>query len=85
MKRLILFVMVGILTVAGLATGAFLYLFPHLPAERTDTLGIAEVIETSARERDNLACIEAVDRVVMDIRDRLRRGQRIEENIAWPH
>ena len=44
MKRLILFVMVGILTVAGLATGAFLYLFPHLPAERTDTLGIAEVI-----------------------------------------
>lgn len=47
--------------------------------------GIAEVIETSARERDNLACIEAVDRVVMDIRDRLRRGQRIEENIAWPH
>lgn len=47
--------------------------------------GIAEIIETSQRERDNLARIEAVDRVVMDIRDRLRRGQRIEEEIAWPH
>ena len=47
--------------------------------------GIAEVIETSVRERDNLARIEAVDQVVMDIRDRLRRGQRIEEEIAWPH
>lgn len=46
--------------------------------------GIAEIIETSARERYNLARIEAVDRVVMDIRDRLRRGQRIEEDIAWP-
>lgn len=44
MKRLMLFVMVGILTVAGLVTGAFLYLFPHLPADQTDTLGIAEVI-----------------------------------------
>ena len=47
--------------------------------------GIAEVIETSPRERYNLARIEAVDQVVMDIRDRLRRGQRIEEDIAWPH
>ena len=47
--------------------------------------GIAEIIETSQRERDNLARIEAVDQVVMDIRDRLRRGQRIEEEIAWPH
>lgn len=44
MKRLILFVMIGLLTVAGVATGAFLYLFPHLPADKTDTLGIAEVI-----------------------------------------
>ena len=47
--------------------------------------GIAEIIETSQRERDNLARIEAFDQVVMDIRDRLRRGQRIEEEIAWPH
>ncbi|SCM72888.1 Acid tolerance and virulence protein [uncultured Pleomorphomonas sp.] len=44
MKRLILFVMAGVLTAAGIATGAFLYLFPHLPVDRTDTLGIAEVI-----------------------------------------
>lgn len=44
MKRLILFVMVGVLTLAGVAAGAFLYLFPHLPIDKTDTLGIAEVI-----------------------------------------
>ncbi|MCM5552607.1 AcvB/VirJ family lysyl-phosphatidylglycerol hydrolase [Pleomorphomonas sp. NRK KF1] len=44
MKRLILFVMVGLLSVAGLSTGAFLYLFPHLPPEQTDTLAISEVI-----------------------------------------
>ncbi len=48
MKRLIPFVMVGVLAVAGIATGAFLYLFPHLPVEKTDTLGIAEVIAPRA-------------------------------------
>ncbi len=44
MKRLILFVMVGVLLIAGATTSAFRYLFPHLPIEKTDTLGIAEVI-----------------------------------------
>lgn len=44
MKRLILFVMAGLLMAAGAATSAFLYLFPHLPIDKTDTLGIAEVI-----------------------------------------
>lgn len=44
MKRLILFVLAGVLLIAGTATGAFLYLFPHLPVDKTDTLGIAEVI-----------------------------------------
>lgn len=46
--------------------------------------GIAEVIETSARERHNLERIEVVDGMLMDIRDRLRRGLRIEECISWP-
>jgi ABC-type lipoprotein export system ATPase subunit len=46
--------------------------------------GIAEVLATSERELANLTRIEAVDALVMDIRDRLRRGQRIEEDIAWP-
>jgi len=46
--------------------------------------GIAEVIETTDLERRNLERIEAVDSMVMDIRDRLRRGLRIEENIQWP-
>ncbi len=44
MKRLILFVMVGLLSVTGLVTGAFLHLFPRLPPEKTDTLAISEVI-----------------------------------------
>ncbi|MBS1182421.1 MAG: bacterial virulence protein VirJ [Proteobacteria bacterium] len=48
MKRLIVFVMVGVLLVAGMVTGAFLYLFPHLPIDKTDTLGIAEVIAPRA-------------------------------------
>lgn len=46
--------------------------------------GIAEVIRTSERERHNRERIEAMDAVVMNIRDRLRQGLRIEEDIAWP-
>lgn len=46
--------------------------------------GIAEVLETSAAERRNLERIEALDALVMDVRDRLRRGLRIEEDIRWP-
>ncbi|MBB3103175.1 ATP-binding cassette domain-containing protein [Azomonas macrocytogenes] len=47
--------------------------------------GIAEVIETSERERQNLRHIERIDATLMDIRERLRGGQRIEEDIAWPN
>jgi ABC-type lipoprotein export system ATPase subunit len=46
--------------------------------------GIAQVIETSDRERANLGQIEAMDAAVMLIRDRLRSGQRIEEDLRWP-
>lgn len=46
--------------------------------------GIAEVLATSERERHNLARIEALDVTLMDIRDRLRRGLRIEEKMSWP-
>jgi len=46
--------------------------------------GIVEILATSANERRNLQRIEAVDAALTDIRDRLRRGLRIEENIAWP-
>jgi hypothetical protein len=41
--------------------------------------GITEVLATSAPERANLDGLEAVDATLMDIRDRLRRGLRIEE------
>lgn len=46
--------------------------------------GIAEVLATSPRERENLERIEAIDALIMNIRDRLRRGLRIEEEIACP-
>jgi ABC-type lipoprotein export system ATPase subunit len=46
--------------------------------------GIAEIIATSERERRNLAHLETMDSMMMDIRDRLRRGLRIEEDIQWP-
>ncbi len=45
--------------------------------------GIAEVIETSHQERQNLQHIEAIDATLMNIRDRLRRGERIDEALAW--
>jgi ABC-type lipoprotein export system ATPase subunit len=45
--------------------------------------GIAEIIATSEPERRNLECIEALDVRLMDIRERLRQGLRIEEDIQW--
>jgi len=46
--------------------------------------GIAQVIETSDAERRALARLERVDAGLMDLRDRLRRGGRIEEDLpSW--
>jgi len=45
--------------------------------------GIAEIIVTSDLERRNLERIETLDATIMDIRERLRRGLRIEEEILW--
>lgn len=46
--------------------------------------GIAEVITTSESERRALEHLERVDAGLMDIRDRLRRGEMIEESeIPW--
>jgi ABC-type lipoprotein export system ATPase subunit len=45
--------------------------------------GIAEIIATSDKERQNLAYLESLDATLMGIRDRLRRGQRIEEDLPW--
>ncbi|MDF2936695.1 MAG: btuD 3 [Paenibacillaceae bacterium] len=39
--------------------------------------GIAGVLESSDEERESLAIIEALDRQVMEVRHRLRRGERI--------
>lgn len=46
--------------------------------------GIADILETSAEERENLARIERVDATLMAIRERLRCGLRIEETVQWP-
>ena len=46
--------------------------------------GIAEVLTTTEAERANLASIEAIDGVVMQVRERLRQGQRIDAPLAWP-
>ena len=46
--------------------------------------GIHDVLETSAGERANLARIEAIDALLMGLRERIRGGQRIEEAIACP-
>lgn len=43
--------------------------------------GIAEVIETSDQERHNLEHIERMDATLMGIRERLRSGLRIEEDL----
>jgi ABC-type lipoprotein export system ATPase subunit len=45
--------------------------------------GIAEVIETSEAELRTLRGLEEIDAKLMDIRDRLRGGQRVEAEIAW--
>lgn len=47
--------------------------------------GIAEVIETSDQERQNLEQIERMDATLMAIRDRLRGGLRIDEELPWPN
>jgi ABC-type lipoprotein export system ATPase subunit len=47
--------------------------------------GISEIIRTSERECANLVRIEAMDATLMGIRERLRNGLRIEEDIAWPN
>jgi ABC-type lipoprotein export system ATPase subunit/nitroreductase len=44
--------------------------------------GIAEVLETSEQERRNRGHIEAMDAMVMSLRDRLRRGERIDDELA---
>jgi ABC-type lipoprotein export system ATPase subunit len=46
--------------------------------------GIASALETTPPERENLRRIEAIDALLMGVRDRLRRGLRIEEPIACP-
>jgi ABC-type lipoprotein export system ATPase subunit len=43
--------------------------------------GVHEALETSAGERANLARIETIDALLMGLRERIRRGQRIEEAI----
>jgi len=46
--------------------------------------GVAAALETSARERANLERIEAIDAMLMNLRHRLRSGERIEEEISCP-
>ncbi|EXJ13508.1 ATP-binding cassette domain-containing protein [Imhoffiella purpurea] len=46
--------------------------------------GIAGILETSPEERENLERIERVDATLMEIRERLRRGLRIESPVRWP-
>lgn len=43
--------------------------------------GIAEVIETSDAERRNLSHLERMDAHLMEIRDRLRRGEKIDGDL----
>lgn len=45
--------------------------------------GIAEVLDTSPAERRNLQRIERLDAALMGIRERLRAGLRIEEELPW--
>ena len=48
---------------------------------------VAEVIETGAGERRHLAALERYDRLMSDVREHLRRGDRLEhlppEFAAW--
>ncbi len=45
---------------------------------------VAEIIETGADEKANLAILERIDRSLMEVRHRLRCGQRIDVPLAWP-
>ena len=45
---------------------------------------VVEIIETGAAEKANLAVLERIDRSLMDVRHRLRRGQRIDAPLVWP-
>lgn len=45
--------------------------------------GIADVLPTSAQERRNLSRLETLDAMLLEIRERLRRGLRIEEELQW--
>ena len=44
---------------------------------------IAAVIETSARERHTLEHLQRLDQHLMDLRHRLRQGQRVETPLPW--
>jgi ABC-type lipoprotein export system ATPase subunit len=45
---------------------------------------VADIIETSAAEKANLATLERIDRHLMAVRHRLRCGQRIDAPLVWP-
>jgi len=44
---------------------------------------VAGIIETSAAERANLAALERLDRGLMEVRQRLRGGQRLDSPLEW--
>jgi len=44
---------------------------------------VADIIESNPQERANLARLEGVDRALMDLRARLRRGERIDVLPPW--
>ncbi len=44
---------------------------------------VADIIETNPQERANLGRLEGVDRALMDLRSRLRRGERIDVLPPW--
>jgi ABC-type lipoprotein export system ATPase subunit len=44
---------------------------------------VADVIETGRQETENLAVLEEYDRKLMELRRRLRAGERIEEPLDW--
>ena len=44
---------------------------------------VASVIETTAEEKANLKALEHIDRSLMALRRRLRRGERIDAPLNW--
>jgi ABC-type lipoprotein export system ATPase subunit len=44
---------------------------------------VADVLETDADERANLAALESCDRILMDLRRRIRSGERVDFPIDW--